>query len=165
MCDPVTAALVAGSAVQAMGTITAGVGAFREGQFQQQVGRNNAQLAMFQADDAIRRGNLAEAESRRLTKRTKGTQKASFAASNVVLGEGSALDILQATAEAGELDALTIRNNAEREATAFEFQAQGALAQGALAAARGKNARTASFFKAGSSVLSTAAQTPAFGGA
>lgn len=139
--------------------------ALAEGRFQQEVSRNNAALARFQAEDALRRGNLAEAESRRRTEQLKGTQQAALAANNVVLGEGSALDILQSTAELGELDAQTIRNNAEREAVGLGFQAETFLTQGRLARARGRTQAIAATIEGGKSVISTASQVPGgFGG-
>lgn len=158
MCDPVTATIVVATTLAAAGSITAGVGAFKQGQFQNEMAQSNAQLARFQADDAINRGNLAEAESRRRTEQLKGSQQSALAANNVVLGEGSALDILQSTAELGELDALTIRNNAEREAAGFSFSGASQIAGGKLAAQQGRTALTASVLNTGGSVISGASQ-------
>lgn len=84
----------------------------------------NAKVADLQAADAVARG--AEDESRfRTTVRTAiGTQRAGFAASNIDVGFGSAVDVQADAAYLGELDALAIRNNAARQAWGFKVSAE-----------------------------------------
>jgi len=119
------------------GVAAAGLGMQIVGSFQQSkatkaatayqagVSANNAQLAEWQAQDALQRGQTAEQQSRMRTAQLKGSQRARLAASGVALTEGSALNILDDTDYMGEQDALTVRNNAAKEAWAYRNQAAG----------------------------------------
>ena len=84
--------------------------------YQASVADNNATIAGYQAADALARGQIAEQKQRTSTAVRKGSQRASFAARGIALDEGSPLNILSDTDYYGELDALTIRDNAAREA-------------------------------------------------
>jgi hypothetical protein len=90
---------------------------------QAQVAANNRQIAQWQADDALKRGDRAVSRSRMRTNQIKGTQRASMAANGVDLGVGSALNILVDTEYFGEVDAGTIKDNAAKEAWALRNQA------------------------------------------
>ncbi|MCW5737790.1 MAG: hypothetical protein KIS73_26960, partial [Enhydrobacter sp.] len=89
-----------------------------------QQARQRQQLADQQARDAIQRGQVAEQKQRDLTAQRIGSQTAALAAQGTDL-EGSPTDILGDTKRAGELDALTIRNNAAREAWGYQVQGAG----------------------------------------
>jgi hypothetical protein len=122
MCD-LTMALGAASLV--MGGISAyqqSASAQASMEYQAQVARNNAITAEYQAQDAIKRGEVAEAEQRRRTAMMKGSQTARLAANGLDISEGSALNILSDTDWMGEQDALTVRDNASREAWAYRQQ-------------------------------------------
>lgn len=84
---------------------------------------NNQQLAIWQAQDALLRGQITENARRLSTAQLKGTQRAAMGANNIALDEGSALRILADTDIMGEIDALTERDNAAREAWAYKNQA------------------------------------------
>ena len=124
--------------------------------YQAAVDRNNQIIANRQAEDALRRGEKEEKQHRLKIEQLKGRQKTVFAASGVETDSGSALDILSDTAEIGELEALTIRNNAEREAYGHRVQANnfGASAQNRLLAA--DNTTRAAGFSGFSTLLSGA---------
>jgi len=83
---------------------------------------DNAGVAALQAKDAIERGVEQEGRFRAQVRGAIGTQRAGFAASNVDVGFGSPADVQGDAAYLGELDALTIRNNARREAWGYEVQ-------------------------------------------
>ena len=100
-----------------------------------------ADVATMQAEDAIARGQLEEDRARRRAASFKGTQRSQLAASGVELDSGSASDLQADTAMLSELDALTIRNNAEREAWAYEARA-------GMADAKASNIMTTGFFNA-----------------
>jgi hypothetical protein len=122
MCD-LTMALGAASLV--MGGISAyqqSASAQASMDYQAQVARNNAITAEYQAQDAVKRGEVAEAEQRRRTAMMKGSQTARLAANGLDISEGSALNILSDTDWMGEQDALTVRDNASREAWAYRQQ-------------------------------------------
>lgn len=83
----------------------------------------NKEMAEFKAKDAIDRGRDEENRFRKNIKRVIGSQRAALAAQGIELDEGSALAIQEDTAVIGEIDALTIRNNARREAWGYKSQA------------------------------------------
>lgn len=92
-------------------------------EYQSAVSRNNATIAEWQARDAITRGQTAEQQQRLKAAALKSTQRASFAARGLALDEGSPLSILDDTDFMGEMDALTLRDNAAREAWGYRVQA------------------------------------------
>lgn len=84
----------------------------------------NANVAEAQAADAVARGAQDEARFRSGVRAMVGTQRAGFAAGNIDVRSGSALDVQADTAFQGELDALQIKTNAAREAWGFRVQAE-----------------------------------------
>lgn len=119
-----------GMGLQVAGTVNSLFGASNQAKatqnaynYQAAVNRNNAQIADWQARDAVTRGQKAEQAQRLRTAQLKGSQRAAMAARGVALDEGSPLNILNDTDYMGELDALTIRDNAEREAWGHRMQA------------------------------------------
>lgn len=84
----------------------------------------NAKVADLQARDAVVRGSEEESRLRTQTRGIVGTQRAGFAASNIDVGFGSAVDVQADASYLGELDALTVRNNAAREAWGFQQSAE-----------------------------------------
>lgn len=96
------------------------------------VADNNAKIAEYQSKLAIEQGQIAEQNQRLKTANLYGDQRAALAANGVDLGTGSATEILATTKYMGERDALTVRDNAAREAWAFELQAQGYRADAAV---------------------------------
>ncbi len=153
MCEPTTIIAAASLALGAAGAVQQSQAASAQATYQAAVSRNNAVLAEKAASDAEERGRLEEKQSRLRTSRTIGSQRASFAANGVVVDEGSALDVTADTAELGEVDALTIRDNAAREA--FNFRAQGSQFQSDAGAfeTSAANSQTAGFLNAGASLL------------
>jgi hypothetical protein len=86
--------------------------------YQAAVARNNQQQANAMAVDAEQRGRVEEQRQRTKTASLIGTQQANLAAQGTDLS-GSSADIMGDTAAVGELDALTIRSNAAREAWGY----------------------------------------------
>jgi hypothetical protein len=118
-----------GTAVSAVGAIAGGQAQAAAADAQAQQDRNNAIIAQRNAQDAIDRGN-AEEQSVQLRNRARlGMQKNVLSERNISVAGGSALDILGDTAMFGKLDALTTRNNAKREAIAYEAQSSNFSAQ------------------------------------
>lgn len=151
-------ASAASTAVSVMGAIQQGKAAQAQANYQAQVSQNNAQVAQWQAADAIERGKRDEAEHRQKVARMIGTQRAGIAGSGFELGDLTSQDILGDTAAMGEIDALTIRTNAKREAWGYEVGANNYMAEAGLQKAAGKNAKTASYWSAGGDLLSGASK-------
>lgn len=126
MCDPVSAsiAVLGGSAISAYGQAEAG-------DYNAALAEQNAKVAGIQAQDALTRGTAEESRYRGQVSKLMGRQRAAIGSSGIE-ASGSALDILADTARTGELDALTIRNNAAREAWGYRVQAVNSRAQGKI---------------------------------
>lgn len=132
------AGIVMSSANAASGAAGA-VSEYRTGEQNQRIANMNAGLADQQAKDAIARGTVAELQLRRNTRRLIGSQRASAAASGVVVDSGTAGAIVSDTQMLAEQDAETIRNNAAREAWGYKVQAQDYRYKGQLAMKEGKD--------------------------
>jgi len=124
--------------------------------YQSQVARQNQELMDQRASDAKRHGQVAEENRRRLMHQELGQQTARLAAQGTGL-EGSPLDILGDTRAAGELDGLTIRANAAREAYGYQAQGMGYSNQSILESTRAANSvYTPNYLAAGGSLLAGA---------
>lgn len=156
MCS-ITIGLMAASAVMsAYGSYSQGQAQAAAAEAQAQQADYNAKIAEQQAQDAEHRGRIAEQNQRMKTAQVLGQQRAGFGASGFDLS-GTALDILGDTAMVGEMDALTVRHNAEYEAWDRRQQAYGFQNEAAVARASGKNAKKAGMINAGTSLLGSAA--------
>lgn len=132
--------------------LTGGYNKLQEGKSKRALAKTNRFIADLEAQDALDRGQEKEAIARGETKKLVGSQRASFGAQGVRLGVGSAQDVQQEALDIGELDAVTIKNNArreafgiKREASAFDFSA--------------KRATSAAKTEAGTTFLTGAART------
>lgn len=130
-----------------------------QGRYSQLIANQNATVSDAQAADAIARGQTAESRFRGETAQTIGSQRAALAAQGLDVGSGSAMDIQQNERTLGELDALTIRNNAAREAYGYKVQGQNLRAQGILDALGGEKAAEGARNAGYSTLLSGAADT------
>lgn len=146
MCNPAAIAVVS-----LIGTGVAAYSAYDAGQAQKAAAKENARLADEQAVDTRRRGAIEEDRRRELTRRQLGAQRAALGANNVVGSTGTPLGLLGETAEYGELDALTIRNNAAREAFGYRVDAANSRTRGRIASRQGS-------FGAASTLLGGGAQ-------
>lgn len=119
--------IAASSTVQAYGMYASGEAA-------QDIANYNASIGEIKAQDALKRGELAEIQLRSDTRRLIGSQRAAFAASGVEINDpdSTAVNVTADTAALSELDAIAIRNNAAREAWGYRAQAQADRAKGEL---------------------------------
>lgn len=120
----------AGTASQAYGQYKAGKAGQRAGAAEADISNSQADVADFnshvatlQSADAVERGAEQENRFRDQVKGVIGKQRTQFAAGNVDVGFGSPVDVGADAAYLGELDALTIRTNAAREAWGYDVQA------------------------------------------
>jgi len=162
-----TGLMIAGMTVQAVNQIRQGNAAARAGSAQRDVAESqaeladyNAQVADLQATDAIERGGEQESNFRMGVRGMIGKQRAQLAAGNIDVSYGSAVDVQADTAYMGELDALTIRNNAAREAWGFKQQgadlrrrAEIARKEGVMLERQGREARTGAYWGAVGTVV------------
>lgn len=155
------ASSVIGATLQGVGTVLGAKSAYsssasarRAYQGQAQVARNNAELAQWQADAALARGDRDVSLVRGKTQQIKGSQRAALAASGVDLSEGSALNILSDTEYFGEIDVATTLENAANEAWVLRRQAMGFSAEAIAAQTRAAAERP--WMAAGTSLLTGA---------
>lgn len=162
-----TAAALALTAANTVNTFVgqqrAAKGAQQQGNYEAGIYEQDAQIAASQATDAVARGAETERRQRTLTGQTIGAQRAAMAASGIDLGVGSAADVQADTAHIGELDALTIRNNAKREAYGYEVQAMDLRARANLARVGGANTAASLRNQSYGTLLSGALQTYSLG--
>jgi hypothetical protein len=111
----------------------------------------NARVAEMQAIDAELRGEWEAERLRNEVNQVIGRQRAGFAAGNIDVGFGSAVDVQADAAMLGELDILTIRSNAAREAWGYRVQGADLAQRAAIQRLEGKNA-----YKAGQLGLESA---------
>jgi hypothetical protein len=115
-----------------------------EGRFAAQMNVENARIAEIQAADAIARGRVAESEKRLEIRGLIGEQRAVMAAQGIEINDpdSSAGHVQLSSTAQGEIDALTIRNNAAREAWGYKVQAADYMRQAQLSEQAGRNRAT-----------------------
>ena len=153
MCEITTALMIASTVAGGFAQIQAGNAQAAAANYNAQVAEMNATLADRAARDALERGAREEQQKRMETSALQGRQRAAMAANGVDLTFGSPLDTLVDTATLGELDALTIRRNAAREAYDIEAQGVNYRADATLSRMNAKAARTGGYLSAGGTVL------------
>ena len=97
----------------------------------------NAHVSDLQAQDAVERGAEQEGMYRAKIRGTIGTQRTMYGEGNIDVGYGSAADVQADSAFLGELDALTIRTNAAREAWGYKVQSEDLRARATIARKEG----------------------------
>lgn len=107
------------------------------GEANKELNKYNRHVAAYQSQDAIRRGKEAEKRFRQEADLLLGEQKVSLAAQNIDIDDDSALDVLADTAVSAEIDAITIRNNARREAWGYQVQGVDYRLRGQIAQTQG----------------------------
>lgn len=156
MCGPAAAVAVVSGVMTAASSVMQGQAAAQQAAYTAQVARNNQIIAERNAQDALKRGDIAEDKTRQRTASIMGRQRAELAGQGAALDDGSPLDLQMDTAGLGELDALTVRGNAEREAYADRVQGMNYEAQARLADS--KTDMLGSWLSAGGSILGAAYQ-------
>lgn len=117
----------------------AGNAAITQGNYEANLYNQNATLADQQAADAIARGQVAEGRQRNAGKSFIGQQRTGFAGQGVDVTSGSASAVQGEAQAMSALDALTIRNNAAREAFGYKVQALNDRGNAQLALMGAKN--------------------------
>ena len=152
------AVAIIGAAVNVGGQQGAAASAQQAAEYQQDIAQNNIDISEILAIDAIDRGKVEEKRFRTDIESLKGTQRTALAKNGVVVNQDTALDIILDTAEYGEVGALEIRQNAQRDAFGFRAQGQGFAAQSDLAGSRGDAAQRAANIQSVSTILGTASR-------
>lgn len=121
--------MAVGAGTQAMGARNQAVVARDQAQqeeavlnYRGQVAENNAQIAEWQRQDAIRQGQRQEQDLRLDSSQLRSRQRVGLAAGGVSMDSDTVIDVLTSTDYLTERDALTIQNNALRSAWGYELQ-------------------------------------------
>jgi hypothetical protein len=144
---------IAGTAMNAIGSVKSGNAAARAAESEAQRDEYNAQVAELQAEDAVTRGAEEESRFRTGVRKLIGSQRAGFAGQGVAVGSGSAADVQADAAYLGELDARQIRANAQRQAWGFSVQAEDLRMAADVARKGGASAKSAGRWGAATSIL------------
>lgn len=160
MCEPASIA-IAGLAITAASTGLSVYSSYQQQQSQNAANEYNARLmernaqqSQLEAQDAIDRGKVAENDQRLQVKKMIGAQRAAAASGGLLADSGSNLDLTGDTAGYGELDALTIRRNAQLEAWGIRNNAENYTGQANLSRMKSSSPLLA----AGGSLLTGASQ-------
>ena len=101
--------------------------------YQEQVARNNAQITEWQAQDALRQGQQQETQLRLQAGGLRSEQRVAYAASGVALDSDTVINTMVSTDYMTEVDAATIRNNAQRAAWGYRVQGNNYIDQATAA--------------------------------
>jgi leucyl aminopeptidase len=157
MCEPTTP-LIASAAVSTLGTVVGGVNAMNAAKARAEVEQRNMQLERAASRDALERGAEEERRQYRRNAQRMGAIRAAQAASGLETEFGTNADVQDDAKLIGWQDAMTVRQNAMREARGFEIRAWNAETRSNQAKAEGKAAMVGAIFDAGSNLLSYAQQ-------
>ena len=122
----------------------AAAGAIQQGKAQKDMADYNSQVAQNEAIAERQKADYEEVAHRRNLKKLEGTQRANIAASGGELLDAG--DVMDMTTEEAELDALAIRYGGQ---TAQDAK----IAQSNMYKMQGAAAKSAGYFKAGSTLL------------
>jgi hypothetical protein len=151
-------ALTAASmAMSAYGQKQAGDAANEQAKYEAAILRNNAVLAQDQARSAKERGELEAVEHAKKVARLQGQQTAAFSANGIGVNTGSALSMLEATAEEGRANLDVINQNTLNEVFALQTQSRNFVNKSVLTSFAGKQAKTAGNIGAFGDILKTGA--------
>ena len=162
MCSLAMAFTLGSTLFGMAGTIQQGQAAAKAQEYNAKVQDINAVMAERRAKDALERGKDEEQRKRQEVAQIQGRQRAAMAAYGLDLSFGSPLDTLVDTAVAGELDALTIRTNAAREAYEHEVDATGKRASAKLSRMSASAASKAGYLEAAGTILGGGAKMASY---
>lgn len=131
-------------AMSLAGGVMGAQNAQQQGAFQSFMGEQNAGYKELAAQDAEKRGSVDADRYRRQVTQMIGSQRAGFAAGGIDVNSGTAAEIQDDTAAFGEFDALTIANNAAREAWGYRVGAQNDRLNARMAVSNAKSSATGS---------------------
>lgn len=142
-------------------TLMSTYGTWEQGQAQAASARYNAAVehsnALISTQNAAIAGQAGSEQAFMTGLKTRsmvGSLAAHQGASGVDVNSGSNVDTRASADALGELDALTVRSNAAREAYGYQTQATAHEAQSRLDKTNAKNSDTASYVNAASTFLS-----------
>lgn len=147
MCNPLILAAVS-TAVTAGAALYQGQAAKSAADYNAKVAEMNAKIADRAAMDELERGARDEQRKRIEVSAISSQQRATMSGMGLDITYGTPLEMLVDTAYAGEMDALTVRTNANRAAYNQDVRAANLRAQASIYEFEGRSARTGSMLSA-----------------
>lgn len=144
--------MLIGAAVQAVGAIQAGKAQKAEANARAQANQYNAKVKEMNAQVARTQANAREEQQRRKGRQVLGAQRAGIAQAGIGFS-GSALDIMEQSADMAELDALNIRYEGELQSTGLLADAEAERYEADVNRMAGRNAMKAAYIGAGSALI------------
>ena len=132
-------------AATAIGTGVSVVGSVMQGKREAEAAKAQAKLSSFQADAEIKRGDREEEVMRQEAARLVGQQRAAYAAAGVRL-TGSPLLVMAQTIQDSEKDISLLQEETDARALSYRMQSR-------IFEDTATSAKTSSYFKAGSTIL------------
>ena len=132
------------AAIAVAGGVMGAQNAKQEGAFNASMLKGNAAFKNQTAQETINAGDTSADWQRVRTGQAIGTQRTAQAANGIDVNSGSASQLQDDTSMLGELDALTIQNNAAREAYGYRVQAKQDLMNAAQVKTNAGNKATGS---------------------
>lgn len=151
--DPFTAAILAGTGLIATGQIQAGRAAAAEGKSAQNIQNFNAAVAESEAKAIERKARFEGVRQAKEAARTESSLRARLGISGARTDIGAPVLLAEEQAAESELAGFLIGAEARAKAGRARSQAELARLQGKIFRERGRQARTASFLKAGGTLL------------
>lgn len=152
-------------AATALAAVTSAYGSYQQGKanqamynYQAQVAQNNQTIANQYANYETQKGQVLEQQKRIETGEREGAIRAAVGASGLRIDSGSPLRLQEDTARLGELDAQTIRANANAAAYGYKVQGMNFAAQASLDETAASNASRFGALGAFSSIIGGASQ-------
>lgn len=151
--------LVLSTASDAIGALFQSNAAAQSAKYNSEVDKVNASVAR---QNAVYAGAAGEAQTYTQGLKSRevgGAIKANQAASGIDVNKGSAVDVQASQEAVGQLDAMTIRSNAAREAYGYETKAASFENQAKLDQMEASNDKTAGWLSIGSTLINAGEET------
>lgn len=145
-----------GGAIGAAGAIKASNASASAAKYNSQVASQNSQQAIQNANLTSASGSVAAGNESLKTRALVGSEVANEAASGLDVNSGSPVDVRGSTRSLGELDALTVRSNATREAYGYQVESASQKGQAGLDKSEATSDLTSGYVNAGSTLLGSA---------
>ncbi len=142
-----------GGVVGAVGQIMSSQAAASASKYNAKVNERNAGVATQNAAISGQAGSQQATIQSLKTRASMGDAKTSQAGAGMDVNSGSAVDVQDSIAKIGELDALTIRSNAVKEAYGYATQATNFKSEAALDRFEASNKLTQGYFDATTTLL------------
>lgn len=138
MCEPTTLMVAAvglsaiSAGVSAYGAYTQQDAANKAAEYNAKVAERNKTIADMQAEQVKKQGEIDARNYKQQVSALKGSQRAGYAGSGVLVDAGTPFQVGEDTSVLGELDAMTIKRNAARQAWGYQVQGMNYASEGEL---------------------------------